>query len=661
MVRLSRAVRPAVEELEPRRVPSVTFTAQTTFATGNVPYAVAAADFNGDGRPDLAAVNLSNNFVSVWLNTTPAGANTPSLASQKTFAVGTFPDALAVGDFNGDGRPDLAVVCDQFKAPPIVSILLNTTPVGASTVSFAAAQTFALGNSPSKVVVADFNGDGRPDLAVLHGGGTAYVFLNTTAAGASTVSFAAPQTFATGGEVALAAVDLNGDGRPDLVVAESMLNTVSVLVNTTPTGAAVVSFAAPQTFAVGNDPSSIGVADFNGDGRPDLALANAVAGTVSVLVNTTPTGAGTISFAAQPTFASGSVPDALAVGDFDGDGRPDLAVANYRGNSVSVLLNTTPAGAATPTFAATQFFGVDAGPQDMTVGDFNGDGRPDLATVNNLSGNTLSVLLNTTAAFASTEPVTVGQFGGQGVWEFNRAANTWLQLTAANASTLAADSSGAVAGAFPGHGVWLYRPSAGWRQINGVDATLLAMDPLGDVAAQFPGYGVGEFLPGSGWRSLTGAKASLLAMDASGDVAGEFPGAGVWLFRPASGWKQINGTDAALLAMDPQGDLAADFPGFGVGEYLPAAGWKLLNGTPARALAIDAHGNVTADFPGVGVGEYLPAAGWRSLTAADASLLGMGADGLAVGEFAGFGVWEYDPYRGWHQLTAAAASLLAVV
>jgi hypothetical protein len=660
MVRLSHAVRPAVEELEPRRVPTVTFTAQTTFAAGNVPIAVAAADFNGDGRPDLAAANFNNNFVSVWLNTTAAGAGTPTLAAQRTFAVGTFPDALAVGDFNGDARPDLAVVCDQFKAPPIVSILLNTTPAGASTVSFAAAQTFAVGNSPTKVVVADFNGDGRPDLAVLHGAGTAYVFLNTTPAGASTVSFAAPQTFATGGEVALAAVDLNGDGRPDLVVTENMLNTISVLVNTTPTGAAAASFAAPQTFAVGNDPLAIGVGDFNGDGRPDLSVANAVAGTVSVLVNTTPAGAGAVSFATQQTFTSGAFADAVAVGDFDGDGRPDLALADYRGNSVSVLVNTTPVGAATPSFAAPQLFSVDTGSQDVTAADFNGDGRPDLATVNNLSGNTLSVLLNTTAAFAGTAPVVVGQFGGQGIWEFSRAAKTWVQLTAANASALAAGPSGDVAGAFPGHGVWLYRPSAGWRQINGVDATLVAMDPLGDVAAQFPGYGVGEYLPGSGWRSLTGANASLLTMDASGDVAGEFPGFGVWLFRPSSGWKQINGTDAALLAMDPQGDLAADFPGFGVGEYMPAAGWKLLNGTPARALAIDPHGDVTADFPGVGVGEYLPATGWRSLTAADASLLGMGADGLAVGEFAGFGVWEYDPYRGWHQLTAADATLLAI-
>jgi len=89
----------------------------------------------------------------------------------------------------------------------------------------------------------------------------------------------------------------------------------------------------------------------------------------------------------------------------------------------------------------------------------------------------------------------VGQFGSQGVWQYNRTAGTWAQLTAANASLLADDPRGDVAAEFPGAGVWLYRPAAGWKQLNGSDATLLALESAGAVVAEFPGYGVGEYLP----------------------------------------------------------------------------------------------------------------------------------------------------------------------
>jgi hypothetical protein len=660
MIRRLQVVRPAVEELELRRVPAVTFAAQQTFATGANPTGVTAADFNADSRPDLVVANQSGNTVSVFVDVTASGATSAAFAAPQTFAVGNDPRDVAEADFNGDGRPDLVVVN---RADNTVSVLLNTTAPGSAAVSFATPQTFAVGTQPYAVEVGDFNGDGRPDLAVANfGSGTVSVLLNTTAPGSAAVSFAAQQTFAAGNapyDVVVA--DFNGDGRADIAVVNGLNNTVSVLLDTTTAGATAASFTAPQTFAVDSSPVFVTAADLNGDGRPDLAVANGGSNTVSVLLNTTAPGSGSVSFASHQTFATGNGPTGITSADLDGDGRADLAVADYYGNTLSVLVNTTAAGSKTASFAAGQSFAVGSFPYDVVAADFNGDGRPDLAIVNSQSSNpsTVSVLGNTTAAFAGTVSV-VGQFGGAGVWEFNRFLNTWVQLTAANASRLAADPRGDVAGDFPGYGVWLYRPTTGWRQINGVDATLLAMDPLGDLTAEFPGYGVGEFLPASGWRSLTGANASLLAMDAQGDVAAEFPGYGVWMFHPAAGWKQIDGTDAALLAISPQGDVVADFQGYSVAEYLPASGWRLLNGTQASALAIVAQGNVAADFQGYGVGEYLPASGWRLLTAADASLLVADGLGSVDGEFVGYGVWQYDPYRGWHQLTAADATLIAV-
>ena len=152
----------------------------------------------------------------------------------------------------------------------------------------------------------------------------------------------------------MTAADVNGDGKPDLIVANSAANTVSVLLNTTAPGAATPSFAAQQTFATGSGPFSVTAADLNGDGKPDLIVANGDSNTVSVLLNTTAPGATTPSFAAQQTFATGHEPDSVTAADFNGDGKPDLIVANDSSNTVSVLLNTTALAITSPAFAAQQ-------------------------------------------------------------------------------------------------------------------------------------------------------------------------------------------------------------------------------------------------------------------------------------------------------------------
>jgi hypothetical protein len=643
--------------LETRLTPTVVFAAQHTFAVGTAPIGVAVADFNGDGRPDLAVTDNSAGTVSVLFNQTTAGATTPSFTTAIPYAVGNTPLFVLAADFNGDGRPDLAVLNNNAKT---VSVLLNTALAGASTPSFGLQQTFAIGSGAAQMVTADFNGDGRPDLAVANfADNSVTVLLNTTPAGAATVSFSA-QTLAVGSEPeGITAADFNGDGRPDLVVTNYAAGTVSVLLNTTPAGNATASFAARQTFATGTNPRAVIAADLNGDGLPDLAVANSTNKSVSVLLNTTAPGAQAASFAAQQTFAVGNGPFALTAADFSGEGRIDLGVANDIDTTVSVLENTTTPGASTVSFAAQQTFAVGSNSEGVLAADFNGDGRPDLVASNTVS-NTASVLLNTQFPFAQTTPVVVGQFGTGGVWEYNRPTGTWGQLTAANASLLASDPHGVFVGDFPGNGVWEYRPVIGWKQINGVDASVLAMDANGDIAASFPGYGVGEYLPSAGWRSLTPSVAYLLAMDNQGDVAGAFHDYGIQLFRPASGWAPVNGVDPSLLALDPQGDVFANFHGVGVAEYQAAAGWKVINGVEAQALAADGNGDVFAQFAGYGVGEYLPAAGWHTSTLANAALLAADALGAALGEFVGNGVWEYDPAFGWHQIRTQDATLLTI-
>ncbi|MCC3590824.1 MAG: DUF4347 domain-containing protein, partial [Microcoleus sp. PH2017_29_MFU_D_A] len=153
------------------------------FTTGNNPNSVSIGDFNGDGKPDLAVANLNSNTTSILLNTTPTNATTPTFATQATFATDINPASVSIGDFNGDGKPDLATA----NVTNIASILLNTTATGATTPTFAPKVDFPTGSSPVSVSIGDINGDGKPDLAVANAGSnTASILLNTTTTGATT-------------------------------------------------------------------------------------------------------------------------------------------------------------------------------------------------------------------------------------------------------------------------------------------------------------------------------------------------------------------------------------------------------------------------------------------------------------------------------------------
>ncbi|MBV8063110.1 MAG: VCBS repeat-containing protein [Nevskia sp.] len=366
---------------------AASFGAPHLLAAGDSPRPVLAADLNGDGLPDLVTVNYNSNNVSVLL-----GKGKGAFAARKNFEVGTYPDAVAVADLNGDGRPDLIVANYQDGT---VSVLLNTTPKGAGTPSFAAQQTLHVGAGPRAVAVADFNGDARPDLVVANfSDNSLSLLLNTTPAKAAGASFAAQQKLPGGtGPKSVAAVDLNGDGLPDLAVADISSSNLALLMNSTAHGANAPDFAAPVLLPVGRHPGAVAAADLNGDGRPDLVLSNESDATVSVLLNTTAVGAATAGFAERRDFAAGEEVCWAAVADLDGDGKPDIVAANSGGDTVSLLLNTTAVGAAAASFAPQQVLTTGAHPHAVAAADFNGDGRIDLA-VSNSADNNLAVLLN---------------------------------------------------------------------------------------------------------------------------------------------------------------------------------------------------------------------------------------------------------------------------
>jgi predicted NUDIX family NTP pyrophosphohydrolase len=345
---------------------------------------VAVGDFNGDQDPDLAVANEFSNNVSVLL-----GGSGGSFTGPTNYATGAFADSVAVGDFNGDADPDLAVANGSAGT---VSMLLGG--VGGS---FTAAPSVPAGSVPASVAVGDFNQDGDPDLAVADKESGVIVVLRGDGSG----SFTAATTIASGshlpawdrGPTSVALGNFNGDQDPDLAVANEYSGEISVLL-----GAAGTGFTGPTIVASGTDPVdpvgdpvSVAVGDFNQDSDPDLAVAEYSPGQVRVLLG----GAGgsfTTATKVPPENQAEGGLSSVAVGDFNRDGDPDLAAVNQLSGNVEVLL-----GGAGGTFGGPTSFPTGSSLTSVAVGDFNGDAKPDLAVANTtFSNDNVAVLLNNT-------------------------------------------------------------------------------------------------------------------------------------------------------------------------------------------------------------------------------------------------------------------------
>ncbi len=377
-----------------------TFDTRDRYAVGALPFGLAVADINGDGVSDLVTANRSGNNVSVLL-----GRGGGKFEGQTVVAAGACPKmAIAVADLNGNGILDVAT-STRGGGNPAVAVLL-----GLGDGTFAAYSSYPVGADPQSLAVADVNRDGVPDLVTANtGAGTVSVLL-----GRGDGTFEPQATYAVGSMPrSVAVADVNRDGLLDLITANEDDDTVSVLL-----GYGDGTFQPHQTVDVGRNPASVAVADINGNGIPDLVTANSGSSdpqqTLSVLLGR---GDGTFEPSPHAPSTVGITPRSVVVADINGDGVPDLVTAN-QSNSVSVLL-----GRGAGQFDPQMQFPVSGQPQSVVVADVNGDGVPDLVTVNH-SRNNVSILLGrgdgtfhphaTYAAVSLAQAVAAGDLNGNG-------------------------------------------------------------------------------------------------------------------------------------------------------------------------------------------------------------------------------------------------------
>ncbi|HYK46418.1 MAG TPA: MopE-related protein, partial [Parafilimonas sp.] len=305
----------------------INFDSKADFTTAVANVDVTVADLDGDGKPDLASGVSAANNVSLFRNTSSGIGNINFAAKVELpgFAGGGTTGAIAIHDIDGDGKPDIAFTNQTLN---LLSIYRNTSVPGS--LSF----------------------DTRIDMS----GGSASRSIKMS--------------------------DIDGDGKPDIVLATD-IQTFQVYLNQSTPGS--ISLAPKVSFVAGSGSSALSIGDIDGDGKPDVAVTNETSNSLSVLRNqSTP---GSISFASKVDYALDNAPRGVTFGDIDGDGKIDVSVTCYNSSILSIFRNTSTAGS----LALTKInFSTDANPRGIVFGDLNGDGKPDLAVANN-GANTISI------------------------------------------------------------------------------------------------------------------------------------------------------------------------------------------------------------------------------------------------------------------------------
>ncbi len=326
---------------------------------------IITADFDGDGKRDVCAIETSYRWINIYRNTT-VNRNT-SFAAPVSYSTGSNPNIPVVADIDGDGRQDIIVSNSGLAS---VSVFRNTSTVG--TISFAAKVDITVGTAPGNVEIADLDKDGKPDMVTLNTQslGSVSILKNNSTPGF--ISFA-PKTDITlgNGTGKMKLADMDGDAKADIVVASGVLNTLMVLRNIS-TG--TIAFNTAQSFATGGTRSEdLAVADMDGDGTTDVVVSNYGSGNISVFKSIS--SIGNINFNTPQQFICGASPDDIAIADLDGDGHPEVSVIRAFAAVVVLKNNSSASGIA---FSSPVNYFAGSAFSNMCIGDVDGDNKPDI-------------------------------------------------------------------------------------------------------------------------------------------------------------------------------------------------------------------------------------------------------------------------------------------
>jgi len=360
-----------IESLEPRRLLSAaSFLAPQVYPTFSVPREMAIGDFNGDGHPDIAATIAGGSQIAIFLNNGDGTLHRPPQYLQTD----VFPRSVAAADFFHNGRIDLAVAAGRATGPGSVLEIFSGNGDG----TFAKPpQRYPLFGGGQAVVAADLNDDGWDDIVVATESRIA-VLVNQ-----QNGTFAAPVYYNTGNDhpSALAVADFNNDGVPDLAVLRGATDKMTLLLGNK---GAPGTFGAPIFIPVGGTPLAMAVGDFNHDGNEDLAVVNSNFRGVTLAILL---GNGDGTFRPRASYSGVNFSDSIAAADFSGSGNEDLVVGSFTG-PLKFFSGNGDGTFATPVNIPDAIFA-----QVVQTADFNGDGKPDLA-VTPFGG--LRILLNST-------------------------------------------------------------------------------------------------------------------------------------------------------------------------------------------------------------------------------------------------------------------------
>jgi hypothetical protein len=339
------------------------FTGKLDVTSGNYVFALTNADIDGDKKTDILAANYSDSTLSIFRNISTTGAL--AFAPKITIKGLPAPGDIFTGDVDGDGQLDMMVIYVNVKT---LSVYRNTSTKGI--ISFAERVDYTTGTYPIFGAIGDLNADGKPDIVIANNQTSSVsVFQNSSVPG--TISLTLKKDFKTeSGPEDVVIRDLDGDAKPDLAVTNYFSNSVSILKNKG-TGD-TIAFAQMKNFPVGLHPYHMAVGDLNGDGEPDLAVANTFGNSISVLKNSK---GNKIAFDPKQDFPMPNNVESVNIGDLNGDGKPDMAVA---GSDISVAVLQNISNKDSIVFLDNQYFYLGGSSSYVAIGDEDGDAQPEL-------------------------------------------------------------------------------------------------------------------------------------------------------------------------------------------------------------------------------------------------------------------------------------------